>query len=254
MRNGVGNYSSTTGSRRHSDKKTISQPFLKEFLKRNLLAPNLRKSADKSLLQPWYNHSNIVYASCKRQSYYAHSRGPKQPWHKNYNAICRDWVAKHNRTIHNSVGNCSSKTGSRRHSDKKTILQHFLKERIKRKLLILFTRSSCKEKKNYAPSHGTKQPWRSHYHAICRDRVTKYNRTTRNGKTRWQQSCGHSIAICNNRVKNASNFKHRNNHSVQNTEEGHIRDRNDRSRNDNRSSRSPGTGHAARVLAGCLRW
>ena len=36
-------------------------------------------------------------------------------------------MAKHNRTTHNGVGNCSSKTGSRRQSEKKTILKHFLK-------------------------------------------------------------------------------------------------------------------------------
>ena len=39
-------------SRRHSDKKTILQHFLKELLKGKLLAPKLRKSADKSLSQP----------------------------------------------------------------------------------------------------------------------------------------------------------------------------------------------------------
>ena len=41
--------------------------------------------------------------------------------------ICKDWVAKHNRTTRNWVGNCRSKTGSRRQSEKKTILKHFLK-------------------------------------------------------------------------------------------------------------------------------
>ena len=51
----------------------------------------------------------------------------KQPWRSYYNAICRDWVAKHNRTTRNGVGNCGSKTGSRRQSEKKTILKHFLK-------------------------------------------------------------------------------------------------------------------------------
>ena len=51
----------------------------------------------------------------------------KQPWRGYYNAICGDWVAKHNRTTRNWVGNCSSKTGSRRQSEKKTILKHFLK-------------------------------------------------------------------------------------------------------------------------------
>ena len=51
----------------------------------------------------------------------------KQPWRSHYNAICGDWVAKHTRTTRNGVGNCSSKTGSRRQSEKKTILKHFLK-------------------------------------------------------------------------------------------------------------------------------
>ena len=51
----------------------------------------------------------------------------KRPSRSHYNAICGDWVAKHNRTTHSGVGNCSSKTGSRRQSEKKTILKHFLK-------------------------------------------------------------------------------------------------------------------------------
>ena len=40
------------GSRRQSDKKTILKHFLKGILKGKLLAPKLRKSADKSLSQP----------------------------------------------------------------------------------------------------------------------------------------------------------------------------------------------------------
>ena len=40
------------GSRRQSDKKTILKHFLKGILKRKLVAPKLRKSADKSLSQP----------------------------------------------------------------------------------------------------------------------------------------------------------------------------------------------------------
>ena len=63
------------------------------------------------------------------------SRGKKQPWRSHYNAICSHWVAKHNRTTRNWVGNCSSKTGSRRQSDKNTILKHFLKGFLEGKLL-----------------------------------------------------------------------------------------------------------------------
>ena len=86
-RNGVGNCSSKTGSRRQSEKKTILKHFLKWFLEGKSLAPKWRKSADKSLSQPSCSHSNTIY----------------------------------------HVGNCSSKTGSRRQSEKKTILKHFLK-------------------------------------------------------------------------------------------------------------------------------
>ena len=47
--------------RRQSDKKTILKHFLKGILKGKLLAPKLRKSADKSLSQPWCSHSNTIY-------------------------------------------------------------------------------------------------------------------------------------------------------------------------------------------------
>ena len=45
----------------------------------------------------------------------------------NLDAAITMWVAKHNRTTRNGVGNCSSKTGFRRQSEKKTILKHFIK-------------------------------------------------------------------------------------------------------------------------------
>ena len=52
---------SKTGSRRQSKKKTILKHFLKGILKGKLLAPNLRKSADKWLSQPGCSHSNTIY-------------------------------------------------------------------------------------------------------------------------------------------------------------------------------------------------
>ena len=53
-------------------------------------------------------------------------------------------LQKHNRTTCNGVGNCSSKTGgSRRQSDKKTILKHFLKGILKGKLLAPKLRKSA---------------------------------------------------------------------------------------------------------------
>ena len=55
------NCSSKTGSRRQSGKKKILKHFLKGLLNWKLLAPKLRKSADKSLSQPWCSHSNTIY-------------------------------------------------------------------------------------------------------------------------------------------------------------------------------------------------
>ena len=58
----------------------------------------------------------------------------KQSWHSHYNAICGDWVAKHNRTTRNGVGNCSSKTGSRRQSEKKDDFEALFKRIFRRKI------------------------------------------------------------------------------------------------------------------------
>ena len=79
------------------------------------------------------------------------SHSTKQPWRSHYNAICRDWVAKHNRTTRNGVGNCSSKTGSRRQSEKKTILKHFLKGFLEGKSLAPKWRKSA-DKSLWQPS------------------------------------------------------------------------------------------------------
>ena len=55
------NCSSKTGSRRQSEKTTISKHFLKGILKGKSPVPKLRKSADKSLSQPWCSHSITNY-------------------------------------------------------------------------------------------------------------------------------------------------------------------------------------------------
>ena len=44
-----------------AEKKTILKHFLKGIVKGKLLAPKLKKSADKSLSQPWCSHSNTIY-------------------------------------------------------------------------------------------------------------------------------------------------------------------------------------------------
>ena len=64
----------------------------------------------------------------KEQNHVSHNR-------PNYNAICRDWVAKHNRTTRNGVGNCSSKTGwistpERKKDDFETLFKMIFRRKI----------------------------------------------------------------------------------------------------------------------------
>ena len=58
----------------------------------------------------------------------------KQPWRSHYNAICGDWVAKHNRTTRNGVGNCSSKTGISTPERKKDDFEALFKRIFRRKI------------------------------------------------------------------------------------------------------------------------
>ena len=55
------NCSSKSGSRRQSEGTTILNHFSKGLLKGKLRAPKSRKSADKSLSQPWCSHSKTIY-------------------------------------------------------------------------------------------------------------------------------------------------------------------------------------------------
>ena len=129
----------------------------------------------------------------------------KQNWRSRYNAICRDWAAKHNRTSRNSVRNCSSKSGSRRQSEKRPILKQFLKGILIGKSPAPNLRKStdkspaqpwCSHRNTihdsqlkrqwyYAGSRSREEPWCSHYNAICRDRVAKHKRIMRNGTRNW---------------------------------------------------------------------
>ena len=53
-----------------------------------------------------------------------------------------------------------------------------------------FTMSSCKRHKYCARSRSAKQPWRSHYNAICRHWVAKHTRTTRNSARNCSSKTG----------------------------------------------------------------
>ena len=70
----------------------------------------------------------------------------------------RKKITQRNFLVHNYNRNCSSKTGSRRQSDKKTILKHFLKGFFKGKLLAPKLRKSA--------HNSLSQPWYSHSNTI----------------------------------------------------------------------------------------
>ena len=60
-RNGVGNCSSKIGSRRQNGKKNDFETLKNENKRKITRAKMKKKSADKLLSQPGYNHSNIIY-------------------------------------------------------------------------------------------------------------------------------------------------------------------------------------------------
>ena len=100
--------SSKTGSRRQSKKKTILKHCLKYF-KRNFkrkissakiwenLVTNHCRSLDAAI------SIRFTMSRCKRQKYYARSRGAKQPRRSDFNALLRDWVANHKRTARKNI-------------------------------------------------------------------------------------------------------------------------------------------------------
>ena len=147
--------------RRQSDKKTILKHFLKGILKGQLLAPKLRKSADKSLSQPWCSHSNTIYDLQLQKTIVLRM----QPLHQatlTQPLQCDLHETELQNTIELRAMASEIATpkpdGSRRQSDKKTILKHFLKGILKGKLLAPKLRKSA--------DNSLSQPWCSHSNTI----------------------------------------------------------------------------------------
>ena len=149
------------GSRRQSDKKTILKHFLKGILKGKLLAPKLRKSADKSLSQPWCSHSNTIYDLQLQKTIVLrmqplHQATLTQPLQCDLQRLsCKTTIEL--RAMASEIAT-PKPDGSRRQSDKKTILKHFLKGILKGKLLAPKLRKSA--------DNSLSQPWCSHSNTI----------------------------------------------------------------------------------------
>ena len=143
--NSVWNCSSKTGARRHNGKKTILQHFLTELWKGKGLAPKLRKSADKSLSQPWWSHSNTIYEIQLQKTIVL--RMQPRPSNLDPATTMRSAEAELQNTIElratMSEIAAPKPDGSRRQSRKKTILKHFLTELLQGKLLAPKLRKSA---------------------------------------------------------------------------------------------------------------
>ena len=143
-------------------KKTILKHFLKGFLEGKSLAPKWRKSADKSLSQPSCSHSNTIYFMQPLQYDF------RDPAAKD-NSITNAATARSNldaaitmRSAEIEFQNTielrataseivAPKPGSRRQSEKKTILKHFLKGFLEGKSLAPKWRKSA-DKSLWQPS------------------------------------------------------------------------------------------------------
>ena len=140
------NCSSKTGSRRQSDKKTILKHFLKGILKGKLLAPKLRKSAEKitfaALMQPFQYD---LRSSAAKDNSITHAAAA--PSNLDAATTMRSAETELRNTIElramASEIAAPKPDGSRRQSEKKTILKHFLKGILKGKLLAPKLRKSA---------------------------------------------------------------------------------------------------------------
>ena len=101
-------------ARAHSDDFASTKWKAKLLKDSNSLTPKCEKICITTHCPSLHAASPIRLTSSSRKKHYACSESKKQPWRSHSKAICGDWVAKHNRTTRNWVGNCSSKTTSRR--------------------------------------------------------------------------------------------------------------------------------------------
>ena len=115
-------------------KNVILKHFLKGLLKGKLLAPKLRKSAGKSLSQPWCSHSNTIY-DVQLQKRIVLRIQPRRPATLTQPLQCdlQKLSCKTQSKYAQRRWNCSSKTGSRRQSEKRR-LWSTLKRNFQRKI------------------------------------------------------------------------------------------------------------------------
>ena len=105
-------------------KKTILKHFFKRIFRRKITSAKMEKICWQIIVAAFMQPLQYDLRSpAAKDNSITHTAKAGS----NLDAAITMWVAKHNRTTRNGVGNCSFKTGSRRQSEKKKILKHFLK-------------------------------------------------------------------------------------------------------------------------------
>ena len=225
VRNDNRNCSSKTGSRRQREKKTIFKHFLKGLLQGKLLAPKLRKSADKSLSQAWCSHSNTIYEiqqlqrrmllrmqprrqatltqplQCVSQHHVANLHVPTRTWQHQMTTIMRPFqcdpqpqIQEMHRTTHTgTTTRCRTQIASGT-----TAAAPAARGTFHRRLQPLYTEKCKVSCSGFLPKTKPMQHSCSHYDAF---RSIPLQTCTYLGNIRWRQSCSHSNAICSHRFK-----------------------------------------------------
>ena len=215
-------------------KKTVLKPFWKGLLKWKLLAPKLRKSADKSLSQPWCSHSNTIYEIQLQKTivlrmqpgHQATLTQPLQyvsqhhaanlhvsahiptPDDNNHAAIPMRSATTDSKTPYNYAPTSTPKAAwsHRYNAAEKRQTDRSRNRRTQEVPVIVgcshFTRKNTRFR---APaSSPTQAPCNIHATITVRFAASRRKpaRIYARGNARWQQSCSHSNAICNHRFQN----------------------------------------------------
>ena len=247
--------------RRQSEKNTILKHFLKGLLEGKLLAPKLRKSADKSLSQPWCSHSKTIYViqlnihaaitmrfAASRglpACIYAHGNRAWQQSCSHSNAICNQSFKKciklrkqEQTPVAEHRGGTNSRMTIRCRTQRRNQFAHETTPAApaaRTRYLSSPAAATLHGKtqgfvscSRFLPKTKPMQHSCSHYNAFC-----SITWLTRMYLRTWQQSM--TIIMqpfqCDLQPElQETNYAHRNNHSLQNTEEEPIRAWNDPSR------------------------
>ena len=149
-------------------KKKIEALFKRNF-KRKLLAPKLRKSADKSLSQPWCSHSNTIYTCHLRKTIVLrmqprHQATLTQP----LQCYLQSQTQETHRTTHTGKATrCRTQRRNRLRPERPQPHPPHTRATFHRCLQPLYTVKCTVSCSGFLPNTNTMQHSCSHYNAFC---------------------------------------------------------------------------------------